>query len=186
MIEMIEIRCLAITVLLTALTIHPYLFASEVIEETQTRVVIREHPKTGKPYVSIIPAETPEPPDPFTGQKARILRPDYRMLDPKIKSGKIPYEGPVSDRKKVYIFAASLAALGAAGGALPIAPVAAGSAGASGGAGVYAAAGTAVTAGPAVAATIASKPDSKKGDYAHESEYRTIETGKARDENSGH
>lgn len=153
--------------------------ASEVIEETKTRVAIREHPKTGKPYVSIISTETPEPPDPLTGQRGWIIRPDYRMLDPKVKSGVIPYEGPVSDRTKVYILAASLAAVGTAGGAaiMAAAPIATG-AGASSGAGVFLAGGTAVTAGSAATYSVAVRPGPEKEEYSHASEYRIKEEEK--------
>ena len=145
------------------------IFSSEIIEETQTRVILREHPKTGKPYVSIVSSEVPEPPDPFTGRRGRIIRPDYRLLDPKVKSGEIPYEGPVSDRTKIYIFAASLATLGTVS-ALAL-PVAASTGAASGGAGAYLAGGAAVTAGSAGAYSVAAASDPKKEDYAHTSEY---------------
>ena len=85
---------------------------SEVIQKTPTRVVVREHPRTGRPYVSIVSSEAPAR-DPFSGLHQAMKRPDYRMLDPKIKAGQIPYEGPYSDRKKVYLLAASLATVGA-------------------------------------------------------------------------
>ena len=152
----------------------PYLFSSEVLEETSTAVVVREHPRTGKPYVSIIRSDGAAK-DPFAGQGKFYSRPDYRMLDPKIKSGAISYNGPASDRKKIYIFAASLATLGAASGAAVIAaaPAATGAA-ASGGAGAYLAAGTAVVAGSAAAADIAMKPDLKKGDYTLGSESKLL------------
>ena len=179
---------LAMTVLLLAQTkIIPAAFSSEIIDETKTRVIIREHPKTGKPYVSIISTEIPEPPDPFTGQRGRILRPDYRMLDAKVKSGQIPYDGPVSDRTKVYIFAASLMTLGTVGGALAIAaaPAATG-AGASGGAGALLAGGTAVTAGSAATYSIAAASDPKKEDYSYKSEYQLKDESKNEDKNPGH
>jgi len=166
-------RCqgLAMTALLLLQPfVIPGTFSSEIIDDTQTRAIVREHPKTGRPYVSIIPSEAPDPPDPFTGQKGQIIRPDYRLLDPKIKSGEVPYEGPVSDRTKVYIFAASLATLGTVG-ALAL-PVAAGTGAASGGAGAYLAGGAAVTAGSAGAWSAAAAPDPKKEDYDHVSEYQ--------------
>lgn len=161
--------------LLCLIVMSSNLFASEVIEETKTRVIIREHPKTGKPYVSIVSTENPEPPDPFTGQRGRILRPDYRMLDPKVKSGEIPYDGPYSDQKKIYIFAATLATLGALGGAViyAAAPAATG-VGAASGAGTYLAAGTAVTAAPVVVAAVATRPD-RAENYVRESAYRPAE-----------
>lgn len=144
-------------------------FASEIIEETGTRVIVREHPKTGKSYVSIVPSQGEVPPDPFTGQK-KYSRPDYRLLDHKMKSGKIPYDGPYSDKTKIYIFAATLATLGTASGVAVIAaaPAAAGAA-ASGGAGAYLAGGTAVVAGSAAVSVAVTKPDPKKEDYAHRS-----------------
>ena len=172
---------------MTALLLNNPLFASEVIEETRTRVVIREHPKTGKPYVSIVSSEIPEPPDPFTGQRGRIIRPDYRMLDPKVKSGQIPYNGPVSDRTRVYIFAASLMTVGTVGGAMiwAAAPAATG-AGASSGAGALLAGGTAVTAGSAATYSIAARPDSKKEDYSHKSEYQLTDESKKENEDPRH
>ena len=158
------VYCLAMTICLLSFK-TPHLFSSEVLEETRTQVVIREHPRTGRSYVSIVQAGE-EARDPFAGTKRNYSRPDYRILDPKIKSGKIPYDGPYSDKKKIYIFAASVATLGAASGAAVIAaaPAATGAA-ASGGAGAYLAGGTVVLAGSAVAAEIAMKPDPKKGHY---------------------
>ena len=138
---------------------------TEVLPTTNTKVVVREHPKTGEPYVAIIPAGEPDRGGPFAGMK-RISRPDYRMLDPKIKSGQIPYEGPVSDRKKVYLFAASIAALGIGGAVLlPIAPAT--GAAASGGAGIYAGAGAGVAAGTAGAVAISTRESKKQEDYTH-------------------
>ena len=157
-----------------SLAIVPSIFASEVMEESGTRVIVREHPKTGKPYVSIVPFQGEIPLDPFTGQR-KYSRPDYRMLDPKIKSGQIPYEGPYSDRKKIYIFAASLAALGTASGAAvtALAPAATG-AGASGGAGAYFAGGGAVVAGTAVTAARVNRSDPEKQNYTLRSESRLV------------
>lgn len=139
---------------------------TEVLPKTNTKVVVREHPKTGVPYVSIIASGQPDRGGPFAGMKKISRRPDYRMLDPKIKSGTIPYEGPVSSRKKVYIFAAALAAGGAGGAALlPIAPVT--GAGAAGGAGALAAAGAGVAGGTVGAAAISMKQNPKQEDYTH-------------------
>ena len=165
---------LIITVILLIHAASSLVAASEVLEETNTQVVVREHPRTGKPYVSIIRSDGAAK-DPFAGQGKFYSRPDYRMLDPKVKSGAIPYNGPYSNKTKIYIFAASLATLGAASGAAVIAaaPAATGAA-ASGGAGAYLAAGTAVVAGSAAAADIAMKPDLKKGDYTLGSESRLL------------
>ena len=139
--------------------------ANEVMEQTNTMVVVREHPRTGRPYVSITSLEAGAR-DPFEGQRRRYGRPDYRMLDPKIKSGKISYDGPYSDKKKIYLFAASVATLGTISGAavMAAAPAATGAA-TSGGAGAYLAGGTAVVAGSAATAEIAMKPDTQKGNY---------------------
>ena len=146
------------------------LFASEVIEETRTQVIVREHPKTGKSYVSIVSADNPDPKDPFTGQRQKFSRPDYRLLDPQIKAKDIPYEGPYSDRKKVFLFAASIAAVGAAGGIAGLAatPAAAG-AGASGPAGAYMA-GAGAVAGTAAAASVHATTGSGKDNFIHRSE----------------
>ncbi len=135
-------------------------WASEVLEESTTRVVVREHPRTGRPYVSIVPDASAR--DPFEAQRKKMKRPDYRMLDPKIKSGAIPYEGPVSDRKKVYLLAGTLAATGAvAGTAVILAAPAATRAAAAGGAGAYGAAGVGVLGGTVSAATLKMRPDPK-------------------------
>jgi len=141
----------------------------EVQDVTHTQVVVREHPKTGKPYVSIVP-DGDVTPDPFTGQKKAYIRPDYRMLDPKVKSGDVPYDGPVSDRKKVYVFAASLMTVGTVGGAVGMAtaPVAAGTA--AGGAGAYVGAGAVVAGTTAAASIAASKKRPWDDDYEHISE----------------
>lgn len=158
--------------LLAAGTAAHGIFASEVMEETKTVVVVREHPKTGGPYVVITLPEK-KGIDPLLRLRGRLSRPDYRLLDPKLKAGKIPYEGPVSDRKKVYLFAAGIAAAGTASGALVIAsaPAATGAA-ASGGAGAYLAGGAAVATGSAAAAAGVVKGDSKKDNYKLRSESR--------------
>ncbi len=146
------------------------LMGSEVIEETHTRVIVREHPKTGKPYVSIVSSDDPDPKDPFTGPLQKFSRPDYRMLDPKIKAKDIPYHGPSSDRRKVYVLAATLATVGTAGGAAGIlaAPAATG-AGAAGGAGAYLA-GAGAVAGTATAASVYATTGSKEDNFIHRSE----------------
>lgn len=151
--------------------LSPSLFAdNEILKPSATTVIIREHPKTGKPYASIAKSGF-ENENPLPSGKKISIRPDYRMLDPKVKSGEIPYEGPTSDRRKVYAFAAGLAALGTAGGVIAATalPATTASAGATGGAGVFAGAGVAVTAGTAGAVHLASKEDPKKPeDFKHE------------------
>ncbi|MBI4372387.1 MAG: hypothetical protein HY585_01515, partial [Candidatus Omnitrophica bacterium] len=103
---------------------------------------------------------------------------DYRMLDPKIKSGEIPYEGPYSSSKKVYLFAASLATLGVAGGAvgMAVAPAAAAGSAASGG-GAYLA-GAGAIAGSATAVTVIKAqpdPDPNQDDFTQISKSESIE-----------
>jgi hypothetical protein len=146
--------------------------ANEVIEETHTKVVVRHHPKTGQPFVSITAEDAAQYPFP---EPKVMKRPDYRMLDPKMKSGAIPYEGPVSDRKKVYILAASLAAVGTVGGVgiIAAAPAATG-AGAAGGAGVYGAAGGAVAVGSISGAVAATRSDPEKANFTHVSEAHAV------------
>ena len=149
--------------------------ASEVLPETSSKVVVRDHPRTGRPYVVI--TSSTQSINPF--EKLPVLtkmRPDYRMLDPKMKSGKIPYQGPVSDRKKVYVFAASIATLGAVGGTAIIAaaPAATG-VGASGGAGAYALAGTGVASGTLSTAWLNTRPDPNKDKIEHGFESHEIQ-----------
>lgn len=148
---------------------------SEVVPQTQTRVMVREHPRTGKPFVVI--TGQGESRDPFAGQRRIMKRPDYRMLDPKVKSGQIPYDGPVSDRKKVYILAASLATIGTVGGTAIIAaaPAATGT-GAAGGAGVFAGAGAGVTGGTLGGTYAATKNNSEKEDFTHVSESHAVKS----------
>lgn len=153
----------------------PVYAQTEVITETTSTVIVREHPRTGKPYAVI--TGNPESAGPFAQLPVLTKsRPDYRMLDPKIKRGTIPYMGPVSDRKKVYAFAATLATLGAAGGTAIIAaaPAATG-AGASGGAGAYALAGTGVASGAISSSWLKTRPDPDKDKIEHGFESRQIQ-----------
>jgi len=161
---------LAMTVFLLTFIFPSNTFAGEIIEETHTQVIVREHPKTGQPYVSIVSSEGPVPADSFTGQRQKFSRPDYRMLDPKVKAKDIPYNGPYSDRRKVYVLAATLATVGTAGGVAGIlaAPAATG-AGAAGGAGAYLA-GAGAVAGTATAASVYATTGSKKNNFIHRSE----------------
>ncbi|HLD50666.1 MAG TPA: hypothetical protein VJC08_05650 [bacterium] len=151
---------------------------NEILRETQTQIVVRQHPYTGNPYVVVTDKEK-EAVDPFAAIRTSkaMPRPDYRLLDPKIKSGQIAYEGPVSDRKKVYIFAASLATLGTVGGAAIIAaaPAATG-AGATGGAGVFAGAGAGIAAGTVAATAAATKSGPPKESFQHTAQSREIDT----------
>ncbi len=122
---------------------------SEVLQEAPEKVFVREHPQTGKSFVSLRKKDNTK--DPFKGFVKREIRPDYEMLDAKTKSGDIPYDGPVSDRKKVYVFAATMMTLGVAGGiatvAMPVGAAAAGTSGGTGLLGVEAATVVAATAG---------------------------------------
>ena len=162
-----------------------FLCASEVMEETPTSVIVREHPKTEKPYVSIVSSKISPSVDPFTGQRKWKKRPNYRMLDPKIKAGEIPYDGPSSSAKKVYIFAASLATLGVAGGAIGMAIMPAAAGGAATGGGAYLAAGGAVAGGTTAAAVLKTKPDPNQDDFIQISESKSLisEEGEARSVN---
>ena len=172
---MIRMR-VAIIMLLTVTAACPAR-ASEVIPESSAEVIVREHPKTGKPYVVITSTGSADR-DPFSGKHLKAQRPDYRMLDPKMKSGQIPYEGPYSSRKKVYILAATLATVGTVGGTAIIAaaPAATG-AGAAGGAGAYGAAGGAVAAGTISTAALQTRSDPEKDNYSLTSESALLKSG---------
>jgi hypothetical protein len=139
---------------------------SEVLPEAPEKVFVREHPQTGKPFVSLRNKENTK--DPFKGFVKREVRPDYKMLDAKTKSGDVPYDGPVSDRKKVYIFAATMMTLGVAGGIATVAmPVGAAAAGTSGGTGLLGAGAVTVVAG--TAGTVAVNAHIRPGEenYVH-------------------
>jgi len=149
--------------------------SSEVLKETSTEVMVREHPKTGKPYAVIVSAQAPEAGFPYRGPITKASRPDYRMLDPKVKRGEIPYDGPYSDRRKVYYFAAGMATAGVLAGTLaPIAPAAAGAGGGGGGLG-YGIAGTAVADGTISAALARQRPDPNRDDFNLKSEAILLE-----------
>lgn len=152
--------------------------ANEVTEKTGTRVVVRNHPKTGKPFISIVPANQNLNSDFFSRYRSNSGRPDYRMLDPNTKTGEIPYNGPSSDRKKVYILAASLATIGVVGGTsiIAAAPAATG-AGAAGGAGLYGAAGTAIAAGSLSASLFPSRVRPEDRNFTHVSESHAVKEG---------
>lgn len=149
---------------------------SEVIRESSVQqVVVREHPRTGNPYIAVTAAGNPQ--DPFLGKRAKVSRPDYQMLDPKVKSGQIPYDGPSSDRKKVYILAASLATIGAVGGTAIIAsaPAATG-AGATTGAGAYAGAGAGIAAGTLGGSIAMSRSGPEKDNFTHVFESHAVKS----------
>ncbi len=163
----------------------------EVSDPTRTKVAVMKHPKTGKPYVAILPeGETPKdalifPSGSAAEEAGKVSRPDYRMLDWKVKNGEIPYSGPTSDRTKVYVLAATLATVGVVSGtavalSVPAATAATTATTASGaGAGVYAAAGTAIAAGAVSTAMVQSRPDPNKDDFDHTSESKKISIDEA-------
>ncbi len=159
-----------VTLLALFTFLYQLAYASEVFQETNSQVIVREHPKTGKPYVVIAPAGMTSETAFFPSSK-KFSRPDYRMLDPKVKSGQIPYDGPYSDSKRIYIFAATMATLGAGGLAGAAALPATGTAAATGGAG-YLTAGGAVAAGTTVAVVSAS--NSKTDDFIQSSKSESI------------
>ncbi|MFZ5801789.1 MAG: hypothetical protein ACOY3K_01580 [Candidatus Omnitrophota bacterium] len=149
--------------------------ANEVLPETGTEVLIRNHPKTGQPYPVI--ADPGEPRDDLRSLNPdKYERPDYRYLDPNLRSGTIRYDGPYSSRTKVYVFAASMATLGVVGGTLlPVAPAAAGAAG-GGGAAAAGIAGSGVVATTGiVSSAVLHKDDDKIQDFARIQETRLIE-----------
>ena len=151
----------------------------EVKDESHSQVIIREHPKTGKSYVTIVSSDIPVPPDPFTNRD-HYSRPDYRMLDPKMKKGDYVYDGPYSDRKKVYIFAASMIAIGVTGGVagMALAPAATGTAASAGGGGAYLIGAGVATGVGGVAAADALKVKAEDENFIHEGESKSIQTPK--------
>ncbi len=140
---------------------------NEVIREPIAKVYIPEHPQTGKQFVSI--RAEGDWPDPFEGFVKREIRPDYKMLEAHAKG--IPYEGPVSDRTKVYVFAATIATLGVAGSVIAGAafPAAAGTTCATGGTGLLGATGVAVGAGTAATAAYEMNVGPGEEEYTHAS-----------------
>ena len=147
---------------------------NEIIPETRTRIVVRHHPRTGKPFVSITDKDSQQNPFP---EVQNWKRPDYRMLDPKIKAGQFPYEGPSSDRRKVYALAAALATVGTVGGIgiIAAAPAATG-AGAAGGAGIYGVAGGAIAAGTVSGAAASTRSGPEKDNFTHVSQAHKIQS----------
>ncbi len=141
---------------------------NEVLTENTGKVIVRKHTKTGKPYAALVFADLKVDPR-IEDEVFPVSRPDYRMLDPQAKSSDFHYEGPVSDRKKIYIFAGTLAALGAAGGIAGALAPAASSGGAAGGAGLFAGASALTVAGSAEL-VIRAHANSSPGDYESLSE----------------
>ena len=144
--------------------------AGEVIPETQTEVVVREHPQTGQTYVSVTKVGT-APRKIFQREQKKFQRPDYRMLDPHVSPKSVGYDGPVSDRTKVYVLAGTLAAAGVT--AYAVLPSAAAVGGAAAGGGFYAAAGAAVAAGTLSTHWVMARSNSPE-DFKHTSLSREI------------
>lgn len=139
----------------------------EVIRDSGARVFIREHPQTGKPFVTLRKEDDPR--DLFKGFMKREVRPDYRMLDARVKSGEVPYDGPVSDRKKVYIFAATMMTLGVAGGIATVAmPAGAAAGGVAGNTGLLGAGALATAAGTAGTVAVKSHIAPGEENYVHD------------------
>lgn len=152
----------------------PQSTGNEVLPETQTKMIERSHPRTGERYRVITAGAAPESQNYFEGEPREYSRPDYRMLESDAQRGEIYYDGPVSSRKKVYIFAATVATLGTVGAvSLPTA-VAAGSA-ASGGAGACAVGGAAVAAGTLGGAVKLTKP-AQNDDFVQTTKAEVLET----------
>lgn len=155
--------------ILTIVFYCPPVFAegNEVVKETGVKVFIREHPQTGKPFVSLRAYTNTA--DPFKGFVKREVRPDYRMLDANVKPGDVRYDGPTSDRRKVYAFAATMMTLGVAGGIVTAALPATAAAGAGAGGTGLLGAGTAVVV-TGTAATIVAESHIKPGEehYIHD------------------
>jgi len=144
--------------------------ATEVIQETHTKVIQRENPATGKPYFSIVTAALQETEGLLPPREEKYSRPDYQMLAPESQRGEIFYDGPASSRKKVYIFAGAVATVGAVGGTLGMLSAAStATAGAAGGAGGYAAGGAAVASGAMAGALKVSSAKPQSDDFVHTS-----------------
>ena len=87
--------------------------ANEVLVDTGTEVIIRDAKKGRHPLCfRLFLKNHPVPRDPIYHKRRAYSRPDYRYLDHKLPKGSIEYDGPSNSRKKVYIFAATIATLG--------------------------------------------------------------------------
>jgi len=145
---------------------------NEVFESTGTKVIVREHPKTGESYVSIIAEGEVMRQDLLSLSDVAYSRPDYSMLESSVKPGSYEYEGPYSSRKKVYLLAAGLATLGVAGyAALPVA-ASTGAAGTGFGVGTTAA----LTSTGVITAAMVNKTSDLPDDYVRASESELLET----------
>ncbi len=165
--------------ILIILSFPSSVIANEVLDPTYTQVIVRDHPTTGEPYVSITDSGDVSM-NPLLPSENEYSRPDYRMLDPNVKRGSYEYDGPYSDRKKVYIFGASLIAVGLTGATAGIALAPATGAASTGG-GAYLAAGAAVAAAEGIAIHQLTKVRPEDENYIHESETRFLELIKLED-----
>lgn len=136
---------------------------------TKAQMVKRVHPVTKQTFFSIVESGAEEYPMGLERATPRS-RPDYRLLERDADASKIYYDGPVSDRKKIYLFAGTVAAVGTVAGTAGLLAAASSTAttGAAGGAGAYAAGGTAVLSGVAGTVAVKSKPDTEQAPYIHE------------------
>ncbi|MFC1808918.1 hypothetical protein ACFL3D_02195 [Candidatus Omnitrophota bacterium] len=153
-------------------------YTSEVVIVSDARVSVRVHPRTGEEYVSIHPVEQELPRYDFQTHGEKYSRPDYEMLSHTTKSGDVYYDGPVSDRTKVYVLAATLAASGIAAGAVAQAGVAAAAttaSTASAGAGAYATAGAVLMGISIGTPLIRAQPDPHRDDFIHESRVKVLD-----------
>ena len=139
---------------------------SEVLDKPLQEIYVQEHKATHEPLVTIADTGGLGSRYDFLNHPKKISRPDYEMLDPRIKSGDIAYDGPVSNRKKVYYFAAGMAATGVvAGTMIPVSAVSAGTA--TTGAGAYAAGGAAVAASSVGFSSWRSKSEPEEENFSH-------------------
>lgn len=146
---------------------------NEVFEPTGTKVIVREHPKTGQTYVSIIDEDKPMRKDLLSLRDVKYPRPDYNMLESDVKPGSYEYEGPYSSRKKVYLLAGTLATMGVVSYAAIPTAAATGAAGSGIGAGVTTGV---LTSSGLVTAAMVNKNSNLPDDYVRSSESVLLET----------
>jgi hypothetical protein len=138
------------------------------------QVVVRVAPGTQRPFVSIVSDAAATEERFIASSETGRGRPDYRMLAYTVPRDTPLYEGPYSDRTKVYILAGALMTTGIATAAIgAAAPAALGAA--SSGAGAYAAAGTAVGVTTLATALIKARQHPDEHDFTHTSQTRLIE-----------
>jgi len=154
-----------------AITLKP---ESETIIAQDNQVIVREHPKTKRPYVTIASGDTEIEEHTITMPSDTVSRPDYRILSYRVPKDIPPYNGPYSDRTKVYVFAGALIATGIATAAVGAAAPAAVGAASSGG-GAYAVAGTTVGVTTLATALLKARPDPDEDEFTHTSNTRLVE-----------